>query len=213
MDRLLEGIKGYRTTVLEDQENFYETLKDGQQPHTLFITCCDSRISTSDLTQTKPGEMFVVRNVANIVPPYRETDEYVATTSAIEYAVTVLGVDHIIICGHSDCGGCKAGLYGTATEEDLPHTKRWLTLLEEVRDKVLEMEEEPGVQERMMEQANILAQLENIKTFPKIKKGLEEGSLTLHGWYFNVATGEVFQYDEEEGDFILINEIEESSLY
>lgn len=208
MDRLLSGIKKFRLEVLEEQEDFYESLRREQHPHTLFITCSDSRILPSRITGTNPGELFVVRNVANIVPPYRVTDEYVATTSAIEYAVKALKVKHIIICGHSNCGGCSASLHQTAEKMDLPHTQRWLELLDEVREKVVALEKEPLIQEVMMEEANILAQLENLRTFPEIKEREERGEIDIHGWYFDIGTGEVLEYIEDLGKFTVINEIE-----
>lgn len=208
MDHLLEGIKAFRKEVLKEQQEFYTGLKRQQQPHTLFITCSDSRISPNEMTGTRPGELFVIRNVANIVPPYRVTDEYVSTTSAIEYAVKVLKVKHIIICGHSNCGGCAAGLHQTATEEELPHTKKWLELLDEVREKVIAIESEPLIQEVMMEEANVLAQLEHLRTFPEIIEGEKAGELNLHGWYYDIGTGKVLEYDEKLGEFVLLNEVE-----
>lgn len=208
MDRLLSGIKKFRQEVIEEQEDLYQGLKYKQRPHTLFITCSDSRILPSRITGTEPGELFVVRNIANIVPPYRETDEYVATTSAIEYAVKALGVKHIIICGHSNCGGCSASLYQTAERMELPHTKKWLELLDDVREKVIAIENESMIQEVMMEQANILSQLEHLKTFPEIQERLEKGEIDLHGWYYDIGTGEVHEYMEEYDEFVVINEID-----
>ncbi len=182
-------------------------LKSEQKPHTLFISCSDSRVDPNRITGTLPGELFIIRNIANLVPPYRATSEYVATTSAIEYAVLSLGVENIIVCGHSNCGGCAACLKAPSELEHLPHTKKWLELAQNVREKVLEEipEDEPGAREWMMEQSNVVEQLKHLMTFPYIYDRVKSGTLTIGGWHYIIETGEVYIYDRESGEFRVAN--------
>ena len=122
MDKLLKGVVHFKKRDFEKHRGLFEGLGRDQKPHTLFIGCADSRVVPSLITKTLPGELFIVRNIANIVPPYRMADEYLATTSAIEYAVQMLNVENIVVCGHSNCGGC-ASLYQEQNEK-LPHTRK-----------------------------------------------------------------------------------------
>ncbi|HHY28826.1 MAG TPA: carbonic anhydrase [Desulfitobacterium dehalogenans] len=206
-EKLLKGIVNFRNGDFETHKQLFNELKDNQKPHTLFITCSDSRIDPSMITGTLPGELFIVRNVANIVPPYRETTEYVSTTSAIEYAVQMLGVENIIVCGHSNCGGCSASLNAPHKLEELPHTKKWLELMESVRNRVLTEfpEDEPRVREWMMEQINVVEQLRHLMTYPYIYEKVMGRQLLLSGWHYMIETGEVFIYDRQVGEFRLAN--------
>lgn len=203
MEKLLDGIIQFRKKDFEKHKDLFTTLGDSQKPHTLFISCSDSRIDPNMITGTKPGELFIIRNIANIVPPYRESDEYLATTSAIEYAVRTLEVENIVVCGHSNCGGCAASMKSDEEMELLPHTKKWLELIHPVRDKVLERfsEDEPEAREWYVEQGNVVEQLRHLTTFPYIKERVENGQLTLSGWYYIIETGEIFIYDEKSGLF------------
>ncbi|MFA9423011.1 MAG: carbonic anhydrase, partial [Sedimentibacter sp.] len=154
MQKLLDGIVKFREGDFQAHKELFKKLKESQKPHTLFISCSDSRIDPNMITGTLPGELFIVRNIANIVPPYRKTGEYVATTSAIEYAVLYLQVENIIVCGHSNCGGCSACLKSLDFLHDLPHTNKWLELSYPVRDRVLKeiKNDKPEEREWMMEQ-------------------------------------------------------------
>ncbi len=206
-EKLLKGIVNFRNGDFETHRQLFEELKDNQKPHTLFITCSDSRIDPNMITGTLPGELFIVRNVANIVPPCRETSEYVSTTSAIEYAVQMLGVENIIVCGHSNCGGCSASLNAPEKLNQLPHTKKWLELMESVRERVLSefAEDEPTVREWMMEQINVVEQLRHLMTYPYIYEKVMAKELMLSGWHYMIETGEVFIYDYRAGEFRLAN--------
>lgn len=208
MLKLLEGIVKFRQRDFEDHKDLFRELKDKQKPHTLFITCSDSRIDPCMITKTLPGELFIIRNVANIVPPCRVTDDYVATTSAIEYAVLALEVENIIICGHTNCGGCAAGL-DPERSADLPHTRKWLELINPVRDKILAEtpEEQKELSNWLMEQGNVVEQLKNLMTFPYIKERVETGKLTISGWHYVIETGEVLIYNNESNKFLLANDI------
>lgn len=208
VQKLLEGIVEFRRGDFEAHKDLFKDLKHGQNPHTLFICCSDSRVDPNMISGTLPGELFIIRNIANIVPPYRETVEYVSTTSAIEYAVLVLGVENIIICGHSNCGGCDACLNPTDQLAELPHTHKWLELIEPVRERVLKeiRDDEPEAREWMMEQVNVVEQLKHLMTYPFIKEKVAKGELMLSGWHYIIETGEVFIYQKDSGEFLLANE-------
>jgi carbonic anhydrase len=207
MQKLLEGIVKFKKKDFEDHKELFKELKGGQKPHTLFITCSDSRIDPNRITRTLPGEMFIIRNIANLVPPYRETAEYVSTTSAIEYAVLSLGVENIIVCGHSNCGGCAACLKPYASLNHIPHTRRWLELANPVKERVLKEigDDNPEAMEWMMEQANVIEQVKHLTTYPYIREKIIAGQLQISGWYYIIETGEVFIYDKEIDEFVLAN--------
>lgn len=203
MEKLLDGISKFRRQDFESHKELFSSLGGGQKPHTLFISCSDSRIDPNMITGTKPGELFIIRNIANIVPPYRISDEYLATTSAIEYAVLALGVENIVVCGHSNCGGCAASMKSEEEMAALPHTRKWLELIKPVTQKVLERfpEGEPEAREWYVEQGNVVEQLRHLMTFPYIKDRVEKGELVLSGWYYIIETGEIYVYDEGCGLF------------
>jgi len=207
MQKLLEGIVHFRKNDFEAHKEFFTNLKESQNPHTLFITCCDSRIDPNRITGTLPGEMFIIRNMANLIPPYRVTSEYVATTSAVEYAVLALGVENIIVCGHSNCGGCAASLNPTDQLDQLPNTKKWLELATPVRETIVRElgNDNLAAMEWMMEQANVIEQLKHLMTYPYIRDKVMAKELTLDGWYYIIETGEVYIYNKTEGEFLLAN--------
>jgi Carbonic anhydrase len=207
MQKLLDGIVKFRRNDFEAHKELFHQLKEAQKPHTLFITCSDSRIDPNRITGTLPGEMFIIRNIANIVPPFRVTDEYVATTSAIEYAVQALEVDNIIVCGHSNCGGCAAAMNPSEKLKELPNTRKWLELAEPVRQQVLRElgDEYQEAREWMMEQTNVIEQLKHLMTFPYIRDKVMAGTLMVSGWYYIIETGEIFIYDKEISEFRLAN--------
>ncbi|MDI6915196.1 MAG: carbonic anhydrase [Desulfitobacteriaceae bacterium] len=207
MEKLLQGLIKFRKNDFEVHRELFGKLSRSQNPHTLFIGCSDSRLVPNLITQTLPGELFVIRNIANIVPPYRNTQEYLATTAAIEYAVNVLEVQNIIVCGHSNCGGCKS-LYSPDEELDtIPHTKKWLELAGNVKNRVLAevTEDEKGKREWMTEQINVVEQLKHLLTYPFIRDKYTQQTLTIDGWYYIIETGEVYIYNKQNGVFELAN--------
>ena len=135
MDKLL-GVARFRREDFESHRQLFKELGRQQQPHTLFIGCSDSRVVPELITRTRPGELFMVRNIANIVPPFRKTEDYVGTTSAIEYAVQVLNVEAIVVCGHSNCGGCAAMHQSPEALQHIPNVARWLDVSREVKERV-----------------------------------------------------------------------------
>jgi carbonic anhydrase len=208
MEKLIEGIVKFRREDFESHRKLFKQLKDGQKPHTLFITCSDSRVDPNLITGTLPGELFIIRNVANLVPPYRETSEYVATTSAIEYAVLILGVENIIVCGHSNCGGCATCLnLSNIVADTIPHTMKWLELAHTVRERVIAEipENDPEARAWMMEQVNVVEQLKHLMTFPYIRQKYISGQIKISGWHYIIETGEVYIYDSHAEEFLLAN--------
>lgn len=207
MEKLLNGIVEFRKQDFEEHRRLFSSLGKKQTPHTLFIGCSDSRVVPSLITKTLPGELFIVRNVANIVPKFRLADEYLSTTSAIEYAVQVLEVENIIVCGHSNCGGCAAIHTPAVQMEALPHTRKWLELSGPVKQQVDAIcpPDDPAAREWMTEQTNVLEQVKHLLTYPYIKDRFQQGKLQIQGWYYIIETGEVFGYNKEKEFFELIN--------
>ena len=206
MDSLLRRAAQFRVRAVESRKEFYADLESGQQPHTLFVGCSDSRVVPALITHADPGEMFVVRNIANTVPPRTAPEDHSATRAAIEFAVLVLGVERIVVCGHSNCGGCAALDQSPESLDQLPNMREWLKLNAEIPGRVDRLIADGASQERsvLTEQRNVAAQLEHLVTYPFVRERVEAGSLTLQGWYYVVHTGEVFLYDELIDGFTLV---------
>ncbi len=207
MDKLFKGYMKFREEDFESHRALFKELGRQQKPHTLFIGCSDSRVVPSLITKSDPGELFIVRNVANIVPPYRRTEEYVATTSAIEYAVQALEVDTIVVCGHSNCGGCAALNKAPGELEHLPHVRKWLEVSREVKGRVdrLVTDDSPEEREWLTEQVNILVQMKNLLTYPYIAEKYRSGQIRICGWHYIIETGEIFNFNDETELFELLN--------
>ncbi len=207
MERLFKGVAKFKRENFEQHKELFSGLGRHHNPHTLFIGCADSRVVPNLITRTHPGELFTVRNIANIVPPYRITEEYVATTSAIEYAVQVLGVDTIVVCGHSNCGGCAALNRSHEELDHIPHVRKWLEVSKEVRPRVDRQmtTDSPEEREWLTEQVNILVQMKNLLTYPYVKEKYDKGVLNIYGWYYIIETGEIFNYNDENGFFELVS--------
>lgn len=206
MDALFKGAVKFREKSFANHKELFKKLGHGQEPHTLFIGCSDSRVVPELITKTMPGELFVVRNIANIVPKYRVAKEYVATTAAIEYAVQSLNVRSIVICGHSNCGGCYALNAPDDQMENLPNVKHWMEQAEDVKQQVAL--EHPHAtkeeQEWLTEQLNIVAQMRNLMTYPFIKDKYLKGEIKIYGWYYVIGKGEVYNFNTDTGEFELI---------
>jgi len=203
MPDFTRGAIHFRKNDFEANRKHFEQIGREQNPHTLFIGCSDSRVVPSLITQTMPGELFIIRNIANLVPMYRESGEYLATTSAVEYAVKVLNVTNIIVCGHSNCGGCAA-LYETPEKmAAIPHTRHWLELAMPVKEKVLKVigSSDLAAREWLTEQMNVVEQLGHLMTYPFIKERVKNGEMKLIGWHYMIHTGEIFEYHIETGQF------------
>jgi carbonic anhydrase len=207
MDRLFKGYMQFRKEDFESHRELFRELGRSQQPHTLFIGCSDSRVVPNLITSTHPGELFIVRNVANIVPPYRQTEEYVATTSAVEYAVQVLNVDSIVVCGHSNCGGCAAMNLPAEQLEHIPHVRKWLEVSREVKGRVDRLMTGDSAEERewLTEQINVLVQMKNLLTYPYVRERYERGALNIYGWHYIIETGEIYNFNDEKAAFELLS--------
>lgn len=205
MQSLFDGVKEFNTNDFKEHHELFAKIGRNQDPHTLFIGCSDSRLVPNLITSTLPGELFVIRNIANLVPLYRESEEFLATTSAIEYAVKILNVSTILICGHSNCGGCNALFTDDKLMSEIPHTKKWLELAKGVKDKMIKLRiVDPEIREWMTEQLNVVEQMNHLLTYPFILEKFKTGELEILGWYYNILTGEVFNYDTEKKKFIKI---------
>lgn len=204
MQKLVEGIHQFQNGVFNSKQGLFENLVDGQHPLALFITCSDSRINPNLLTQTEPGELFILRNAGNIVPPYGAVDGGEAAT--IEYAVSVLGVKDIVICGHSHCGA-MAGLLDQSALERLPAVRSWLGHAESTHRIIEENYShltDPIARLTTTVEENVLVQLENLRTHPTVAAALGRKTVSLHGWVYKFETGQVFQYEPLDGQFVLI---------
>jgi len=203
--KLLDGVINFKNDFFEEHKEIFQNLSSSQNPHTLYIGCSDSRVVPDVIAQTMPGELFVVRNIANMVPPYDENSySFRCTASIIEYAVNMLEVDNIVICGHSNCGGCKALYYPQEKIDKLPSVKQWLELGAEIKNRVLAKNLSPEEREFQTEQLNIVKQLENILTYPFVEERVDNGKLKLYGWYYVIETADVFNYNFDKKEFELI---------
>lgn len=207
MDKLFKGYMKFREEDFESHRQLFEDLGREQKPHTLFIGCSDSRVVPNLITQTHPGELFIIRNIANIVPPYRRTEEYVSTTSAVEYAVQVLEVDSIVVCGHSNCGGCAAMNMLPEQLDHIPHVRKWLQVSNEVKGRVdrLMKGDSPEEREWLTEQINILVQMKNLLTYPYIAEKYRQGILNIYGWHYIIETGEIYNFNDTSELFELVS--------
>lgn len=205
IQKLVDGVHHFQSEVFHTQKDMFERLSRGQNPEILFITCSDSRINPNLITHTAPGELFIIRNAGNIIPPYGL--DHGGETATVEYAVSALGVKDIIICGHSLCGAVSA-LLEPELVEDLPAVSKWLGYAETTRRVIKEnychLEGEDLLMAGIEE--NVLHQLESLATHPSVAARLRRGDLHLHGWVYKIETGEIFAYDPEEGQFLPLQE-------
>ena len=205
MQRLIEGIHQFQSEDFLPMQGLFQQLAKGQQPETLFITCSDSRIDPNLLTRSKPGDLFILRNAGNIIPPHSAGNGGEAAT--IEFAVAALGVKDIIICGHSHCGAMQ-GLLHPEQVASLPAVSSWLSHAEAtrriVRDNYGDLDGDRLLTATVEE--NVLVQLENLRTLPAVGSRLLRGDLHLHGWVYKIETGEVFAYDLACGQFVPLTE-------
>jgi carbonic anhydrase len=198
---LREGVHHFRTVTFPQNRELYEDLAEKQVPHTLFLTCGDSRIDPCALTNASPGEIFVERTPGNVVPLYSDAAA-VGVSASIEYSIVVLNVNEVIVCGHSSCGAMK-GLIDPEELKALPATARWLqysvpALQQLERDGA--MLNEAGRLKRLS-QLNVIRQLENLRSHPAVDAGIRQGTLSLHGWYYEIHTAKVEVYNAATGAF------------
>lgn len=215
MRRLLQGVRVFQHRVFPERRSHFEELAKGQAPSTLFITCSDSRIVPELVTQTAPGELFVLRNAGNLVPPW--SAEHTGEAATIEYAVRVLKVSEIVVCGHSHCGAMK-GLLNPDSIEELPAVKQWLChaqrTLEEVTNLPLYGDGSDASDDLLTTavKCNVMVQLAHLRTYPAVAEAEERGDLEVHGWFYRFETGETFELNGASRQFVSLNEQFENEI-
>ena len=202
MEKLITGLRKFQDNYFTKNKELFLRLSKGQHPRILFITCCDSRINPNLITQTEPGEIFIMRNIGNIIAPYGATNG--GEGAGIEYAVQALKIENIIVCGHSDCGAIKGLLDLNSIAEDMPLVYDWLKHAEATRRVMKEnyQDIEKNALIGITIQENVLTQIENLRTYPIIRSRLRSGQMHLHAWVYQIETGRVFAYDAVEAQFI-----------
>lgn len=203
MQKLVQGLHAFKAGYFSKHQRLFEQLAtSGQHPETLFITCCDSRVVPNLITQAAPGELFIVRNIGNIVPGPELPG---GTSAAIEYAVEVLKIENIIVCGHTQCGAMEAVLAPQQVAH-LPSVSRWVARADRVRQVILERYGHLTGDARLTAavEENVLVQLENLRDFRFVAERLEAGRLHVNGWVYHINRGEIYDYDPDQGEFVLL---------
>lgn len=201
MDKIAAGVMRFQQEAYHERRDLFERLAEGQSPEALFITCADSRIDPNLLTQTEPGELFILRNAGNIVPPHSQYTG--AMTASIEFAVGALRVPHIVVCGHSECGAMK-GAMNPEGLDDFPHVKEWLgyaraaALVTNRKGAALDDKDRLN----MLIRENVLLQIAHLKTHPYVAVQVSAGETEIHGWVYDIRSGEVLAFDEKANAFI-----------
>ncbi len=203
--QVIRGVKKFQTEIYPVKQELFQSLAKKQDPKILFITCSDSRIDPSLITQTEPGSLFLIHNAGNLVPPHGTP--YGGTGASIEYAITVLNVEHIIVCGHSMCGAMSA-LLDERKLENIPIIRNWITYAEGTR-AIIEAEAGDLSEEERLHRCverNVEVQLTHLKTLPSVAAGLTTGRITLHGWVYHIETGTIDVYSTNSKSFISFDE-------
>ncbi len=211
MKKLIQGIVAFRQNVRPNYREKFAQLALGQAPDTLFIACSDSRVVPNLFASTDPGDLFVIRNVGNLIGPAgvdRLSTSEAPEAAAIEFALCNLPVTDIIVCGHSECGAMRALLNGRDRVEPF-HLRSWLRHGEAALER---LERNTGAdpslaRHNQLSQLNVLCQIDHLKTYPLVRERVQEGRLRLHGWWFEIKNADVYAYEDSAGRFVLIDEI------
>ncbi|HSA61270.1 MAG TPA: carbonic anhydrase [Nitrospiraceae bacterium] len=200
MEKLVKGFLKFRTEVFGEKKALFTRLSENQTPRALFITCSDSRVDPTLLTQTDPGELFILRNAGNMVPPYGSMQG--GSTATIEYAMAVLKVPHIIVCGHTDCAVMKA-LLNPEDVSDLPAVREWVGQAETTRRLMRDHYTNLKGSERLIRttQENVRSQLDHLRTHPSVALRLRQNKVDMHGWVYSISTGDIWVYDFDSERF------------
>jgi carbonic anhydrase len=200
LEKLINGLHSFQQNYFRDQRPLFERLAKGQSPEALFITCSDSRIDPNLITQAQPGDLFIIRNAGNLIPPYGAMDG--GNVASIEYAVAALKVKDIIVCGHSHCGAMGA-ILDPDSLEGLPAMRKWLDNAAATRRIMAENYPDLDESRRLLTtvEENVLVQIENLRTHPSVAARLGRNDLKLHAWVYKIESGEVFHYNPQEGQF------------
>jgi carbonic anhydrase len=209
MKKLIQGIVDFRNNLTDESRALFAQLALGQKPDTLFIACSDSRVVPNLFASTNPGDLFVLRNIGNLIPPATATIQDHSASAVIEFSLYALSVSDIIVCGHSECGAMQALAHGVDAE-CCPHLATWLTYGKAAVDKVKKgLILDPSLAEHnQISQVNVLQQIEHISSYPFIRERLAKKELRIHGWWFDIARADVYCYEPEFQQFILIDEKE-----
>lgn len=205
VQRLIDGFLEFRETSLERSPDYFEALAAVQQPSVMCIACCDSRVGPSLLTRAPAGEIFVVRNIANLVPPFAEAQTRHGTSAALQYAVQHLRVENIIVLGHSQCGGIRGLLEMDLSDREGPlYVKHWVRQAEPAKTRTLAALGDRPIEEqaRFCEQESIKQSLANLVTYPWVHDAVGTGALTLHGWYFDIRACALHRFDRAADTFV-----------
>ena len=208
LEKLVEGYRRYRDGGYASHQALVEQLVSrGQQPQVAVIACSDSRVDPAILFQADPGDLFMVRNVANLVPPMEKEGTYHGTSAALEYAVLGLNVRHIVVLGHAHCGGIKLMMEPDPYDSSVRYVPSWVSMLTAAHRRVLATmgKATPEARTRACEQNAVLVSLENLTTFPWVRERIDAGDLQLHGWYVDIAGPTLFIYDWEQGRFVTVD--------
>jgi carbonic anhydrase len=209
MQQLLEGVHRFRQDEFGKYQAMFRRLsRHGQKPHTLFITCADSRVLAELITHSNPGDLFVIKNIGNIVPSSDGGGDFNSTAAGIEFATEILGVSDIVVCGHSQCGAINA-LMSDQCQTNLKHLHNWVQLAAPVRDLIntkYSHLKSADARIRAAEEENVLFSIERLHTYECVQRKLAEGTLRLHAWFFKIATGELFAYQPEQRQFVPISQ-------
>ena len=211
--KLISGFRDFRReNFTATRSRFQDLVSRGQSPRIMVIACSDSRVDPAIVTGAEPGDLFVVRNVANLVPPRQGDSHHHGTSAALEYAVRILGIAHIIVFGHARCGGIHALMESgeePATTESMDFMESWMEIARSAQDDVLRTMPDAGLEEQAMacEKLGVKTSLENLMTFPWIVSPVAAGELHLHGWYFDLVEGALYALDAENGEFLPVEDL------
>lgn len=196
MKAIVDGVLRFQNEQQPTKQALFDQLAGAQSPDVLLVTCADSRIDPGLITQTEPGELFICRNAGNIVPPFPGYSGDIA--ASVEFGVAALGVKHIIVMGHTDCGAMKGAMNREAVAS-LPKVYEWLGYAEEAASAAANNRDDPLL---AVTEANVLLQLQNLETHPAVSAGIEAGSIDLHGWVYHIGSGAVTCHDTTAGQFV-----------
>ena len=212
MQEFIDGYKDFKDVDLKNYKQLFKDLVEhGQKPKALFIGCSDSRVVPSLITNTLPGELFVTRNIGNFVPPFKPDSDYHATAAAIEYATDVLEVENIIVCGHTHCGAIGSLFKEIKPTPSNIHTIKWLSLGQDAKNIALKhMPKDAPLEliKEYTEQVSVVIQLKNLLTYPSVQDRVKQKKLFLHGWHYNLESGEILYYSKKDNMFIPLDEVE-----
>ncbi len=197
-ERLLEGYQRFRKGYFREQKSHLGTLTKGQSPKVALVSCCDSRVDPGILFDATPGDIFVVRNVANLVPPWEPDGLHHGTSAALEFAVTKLGVEHLVVLGHANCGGIRALMEHSPDAAQDSFIARWMDIAAAAKKEVLGRKDLQGIEAQChaCEQAAVRISLRNLMSFPWIRSAVTKGQLSLHGWYYDLHDGLILQLED-----------------